>query len=666
MYANLGFYLCLLALICVLYSIYSSTISIHFKKPLYYNFAIRSINFATFALLCSGFLFLVMSIFKDYSVDYIFRNSSNDLPAFYSITSFWSSLQGSHFLWSLIIAVICLIAIHTSSKSMSNYTSYLVIFLASVLVWMFFLLISYSDPFATRLPKADDGLGMNELLQNPYMIIHPPILFFGYSSLVVPYGYAMAALCTGYITKDWIKTMKLWSLIAWTALSLGIFLGGKWAYVELGWGGYWAWDPVENSSLIPWILVTALVHGLVVQNKVSNALAKTNILLAIFAFFFSFFGTFLTRSGVLNSVHSFAQSDIGGVYLIYLGLLLVSSLILFIIQSPKLIDKNSSLNNYSWNFSKELYLVCAVMIFVVFAAIVVIGTLYPIFSEVVWKVRLNVQAPYFNAFSPWIGISLAMIMGLSSISHYYQKKITIKPYKLLLMIVIGVFCSLVFGYFVDLAYSSRWRFALQFVGSVVVFVTIFLTFYEFNHQYKRSRKKLFIFVKTNLSLFSSALAHIGVMVAVLGFFANYQGIHDNINLVKNIPVEKFGYTFEYHGIDQIKDHNALLFLASVSISKNDEFIELVSPGRSKYSTKQELLHEVDVSSNIFRDIYLVLVDYSSNSQAGNYENITLGIYINPLIKLVWSSLWIILVAGIIGVISAVIDIKTTSRKIKII
>ncbi|MCY4380983.1 MAG: cytochrome c biogenesis protein CcsA, partial [Proteobacteria bacterium] len=322
--AHLGFYLCLLALISSCYGIVASSLSIKLAQLSWSISARHAMIVAWVSVVSAAGVLWFLLISRDYSLAYIYKNSSSDLPLFYTITAFWSSLEGSHFFWSLILSGVACVSVFTMPKELFTLRPYLEIFLSALMVWMYFLLVSYSDPFAVHLPKPSQGLGMNALLQNPYMAIHPPILFIGYTALVVPYAYSMAALCYGAISQGWLRVMRQWTLVAWVFLTVGIFLGGKWAYVELGWGGYWGWDPVENSSLVPWLLTTALIHGLTLQEKTAK-LVPVNLALSILALFFSFFGTFLTRSGIVVSVHSFAESDIGKVYVVFLGMLFVLS-----------------------------------------------------------------------------------------------------------------------------------------------------------------------------------------------------------------------------------------------------------------------------------------------------------------------------------------------------
>ena len=372
----------------------------------------------------AAILLWIMLFQRDYSVLYIFENSSNDLPQLYTLTAFWSSLAGSHFFWALLLAIFSIIAHWSYSKDNEHIMPYVSMFIQAVMIWMFYLLVSFSDPFEMLYPAPENGRGMNALLQNPYMAIHPPTLFVGYTALVVPFAYAMAALCYGDITEGWLKSVRKWTVVSWTFLTAGIFLGGRWAYVELGWAGYWAWDPVENSSFVPWLFATGLLHSLIVQDKLGH-LKRLTILLAIFGFFFSFFGTFITRSGIIASVHSFAQSPVGPNYLIFLGLILFVSIVIYFLRAPLLIPANTE---KVWGVSKESALIFTQFIILIFALIILIGTIYPIVSEALTGTRFNVQAPYFNAFAPWIGLLVIVFVAIGNLMRYASDKLVISKF----------------------------------------------------------------------------------------------------------------------------------------------------------------------------------------------------------------------------------------------
>ena len=283
-----------------------------------------------------------------------------------------------------------------------------------ILAWMFYLTVSHSDPFVLNLPAPANGRGMNELLQNFYMAIHPPMLFLGYVGLAIPFAYSIAALMYGDVTEGWTKTVRRWSLFSWILLTAAITLGGRWAYVELGWAGYWAWDPVENSSFMPWLMCTALLHSLIVQEKLGQ-LKRLTIVLAILGFFMSYFGTFITRSGVISSVHAFAESPIGPNYLMFLAALMLLSTLLYALRAPSILPMDTE---KVWGISKESSLVAALFLLISFAVIVLIGTMFPIFSEAVTSQRISVQAPYFNAFAPYIGLGFIVLTAVGSLMRY--------------------------------------------------------------------------------------------------------------------------------------------------------------------------------------------------------------------------------------------------------
>ncbi len=419
MLADLGFFLLLM---CTILSGYSTLASIGAgrlrHRRLFRSARTAATTSAVFALIASGILWFLL-FQRDYTVAYIAKNSSNDLPAMYTLTAFWSSLEGSHTLWTLLLAVFSAIAVWTSSRDNEHIMPWVNMSLQGVLTWMFYMAISHSDPFIRMFPPVPNGQGMNALLQNPYMAIHPPTLFTGYTTLAIPYAYAVAALCYGDVTEGWLRAARRWALISWTFLSAGVWLGGRWAYVELGWAGYWAWDPVENSSFIPWLMATALLHSLLVQEKLGH-LKRLSIVLAVVAFFMSFFGTFLTRSGIVSSVHSFAESPIGPNYLTFLAVLMILFSALYAWRAdailPAEVDK-------AWGISKETMLIVMQFLVITFAAIVVIGTLFPIISEAVTGQRTSIQAPYFNAFAPWIGLGMIVLIGIGNVMRYQTAEI---------------------------------------------------------------------------------------------------------------------------------------------------------------------------------------------------------------------------------------------------
>ena len=417
MFGDFGFLLLFLASIESVYSVGASLCSVRLRHAPLLQSAKLGATLVCILTLSAALLLGFLFYSHDFSLQYVQRNSSTDLPLRYLLSAFWAALEGSHLLWTLLLSIVSAVAIWTVAADNRPLLPYLIAALQSVLSWMLILALTYSDPFKPLFPAASQGAGLNALLQNIYMTIHPPSLFTGYTSLSIPFAYSIAAMCYGQFPAGWARVVRRWTLFAWAFLTFGITLGGRWAYVELGWGGYWAWDPVENSSFIPWLFATALLHTLSVQAKVGQ-LGRMSLLLAMFGFFFSYLGTFITRSGIISSVHSFAQSPIGPAYLSFLFVLAAVALVLYAIRAPKLSTPSAK----SWGISRESALVFTQFLLLLFAMIVCFGTLYPIISEALIGERFNIQAPYFNTFAPYIGFGLAGGIGFGNLLRFQSNR----------------------------------------------------------------------------------------------------------------------------------------------------------------------------------------------------------------------------------------------------
>lgn len=664
--AHLGFYLCFFGLWLSGYSIWVSLLSLTRPQaqgcsPLAWQLSSqRAIIVSCVSVVLAALLLWYLFWQRDYSVAYIYKNSSHDLPPLYTITAFWSSLEGSHFFWSLILAVVGGIVITTIPPGLTPLRPYLHMVISGVMVWMYLLLVTFSDPFKLQLPPPSEGAGMNALLQNPYMAIHPPLLFVGYTALLVPYAYSMAALCFGGFLPGWAKMMRSWSLVAWIFLTLGIFIGGRWAYVELGWGGYWAWDPVENSSLVPWLLTTALIHGCMLQTR-TGKLSQVNVLLSILAFFFSFFGTFLTRSGIVVSVHSFAQSAIGKIYVVFLAVLFGISLWIYLLRKHTLRVRRPQ--EIRWGISRELMMVGGMFGLVVLAAVVTLGTLYPIISEMIGGVKVNVQAPYFNTFAPWFGGALVLLMATGAVMRYHSARLPGRRRWWLALLLASAVCAGVFARMSGVFASEGYRFSAQIVGSTLVFFTALCLGVDLSlrlrvyvqrgaaatagePRWRRYWRVAQRFMAKNLAYLGGLVAHLGFLIALLGFLGNYAGLEQVMRMEPNQPVEFMGYQFEYLGLDEVQADNAALLQAAVMVKRlgpgaEVQFAGMVSPARASYPTSDELMHEVGVISGWWRDIYLVLADLPKERHGA----VGIKFYYNPLVKLVWLAVVVMVLGG---------------------
>lgn len=642
MLADIGFFLLFMCTMLSAYSAVSSMAAGRMRHRRLYRSARVATTLSAVLCLAASLVLWFLLFAHDYSVAYIFKNSSNDLPEIYRVTAFWSSLEGSHMLWTLLLSIYSAIAIWTASRDNEHIMPWVNAALQSVLTWMFYMAITHSDPFVRMFPPQANGQGMNALLQNPYMAIHPPTLFTGYTALAIPFAYAVAALCYGDVTDGWLRTTRRWALFAWIALTCGVFLGGRWAYVELGWAGYWAWDPVENSSFIPWLMSTSLLHSLIVQEKLGQ-LKRLSIILAATGFFMSFFGTFLTRSGVVSSVHSFAESPIGPNYLAFLAGLLVLFVGLYGWRAHAVLPADT---DKVWGVSKESALVMTQFLLLTFAAIVVIGTLFPIVSEALTGQRTSIQAPYFNAFAPWIGLGLIIMIAIGNIMRFQTSKIPDARRVLLGSAIVAIPFALFIIIGGDVASTPK-KFALgaQVVGIYLCCWAMSSITMDACNRLRDLKWNVKLMWGRNRGFVGAWLAHMGILIAIIGFLGNYRGISTDITIAKGETKEFYGYQIKFDGMITVQSGNATLFQAPLTLMRDGAVLGTVYPAKSKYPTKAELLNEVGVESSFWHDLYIVIGDFERKTGA----SVTLQIHINPTVRLVWMAVFILAAGGLIAI-----------------
>lgn len=643
MLADLGFYLLFLCCLTSVYGVVAACLAAFWRHRRLYRSARLALTSVCAMTVTAAALLWFMLFQRDYSVVYIFKNSSNDLPAVYTLTAFWSALEGSHFLWTMLLSIYATIALWTYSRDNEHIMPYVAACLQAVLAWMYYLLITHSDPFLRVLPAHENGNGMNTLLQNPYMAIHPPTLFTGYTALAIPAAYGVAALAYGDITEGWLKSTRRWAIYAWCALTAGIMLGGHWAYVELGWSGYWAWDPVENSSLIPWIFCTALLHSLVVQDKLGH-LKRLSLILAFVAFFFSFFGTFITRSGVISSVHAFAESPIGPNYLLFLAAMLLVVIVLYAWRAPSILPPDT---DKVWGVSKESALVVTQFLLLTFGAIVCVGTLYPIVSEALTGERTTVQAPYFNTFAPWIGLGLIVAIAVGNIMRYQSAKIPFGRRIMLgaALVAVPMTAALVYGGDV-LATKKPFNLAAQLVGLSLSAWSLCCLTADLLMRLKSLRWRWRLFFSRNLAYFGGYVAHVGLLIAIVGLLGNYRGMQKLATLKAGESLDFYGYHVVFDGMNVAEEDNATLYEGVLALSHNGTPLGQLKPARSKYPTSTQLQHEVGLLSTFWHDFYVTLSDFDRESG----KRATFEFHINPTVRLVWLAAFIMVAGGILAIL----------------
>lgn len=502
-----------LAIVCIAASIYGAST----QQPVF-NQVARQALIANFVLVTlSGFTVVWSFVQNDFSVAYVAENSNTRLPLIYRLTALWGAHEGSLLLWlwflTLYSALVVLIHWKTHPRSMP----YVMATLAAVQVGFQVLILFLSSPFTELIPAPAEGRELNPLLQDPGLIIHPPMLYLGYVGFVVPFAFAVAALIRGNAGAEWVVATRRWTLFAWLALTSGIMLGGYWAYYELGWGGYWAWDPVENASLMPWLTGTALLHSIMAQEN-RNLFRSWNAFLAITTFALSLLGTFLVRSGVLTSVHAFAVDPTRGTYLLaFLGIVTLGGFGLLIYRADTL-RSNARLDG---SLSRESTLLFNNLFLVVAAATVFLGTLYPLVVEVMADERITVAAPYFNKTVLPIMVAVVWLMAIGPVVPWRKSNLT-RLRKLMAGPLCAALVCLLIGWFFGVR-ALLPLLALAGIGCVLASIAL--------DTWRSTKARIDISGKTwfagliatalwNRRRYGGFIVHLGVTIVVFGILAS--------------------------------------------------------------------------------------------------------------------------------------------------
>jgi cytochrome c-type biogenesis protein CcmF len=598
----------------------------------------------TMALLTlASFALFYALIKRDFSLEYTAAYNSRDLPLFYAATAFWAGQKGSLLLWAWFLSLFSSIVLIRKRNENRELMPFVVAVLMTALAFFLILLTFASDPFE-RLPiPVLDGRGLNPLLQNPGMIIHPPTLYLGYVGFVIPFAYAMAALITGKLGDSWIKATRRWTLFSWYFLGMGILLGANWAYVELGWGGYWAWDPVENASLMPWLTGTAFLHSVMIQEK-KDMLKVWNMVLIILTFSLSIFGTFITRSGVISSVHSFGQSPIGYFFLVFLAGVLVFSLSLLFRRLPALKSKDE-LDSF---LSRESTFLYNNLLFVGIAFATFWGTVFPLISEAVKGVKVSVGPPFFNQVNVPIGLALIFITGICPLIAW--RRATARNLKRnfttpLAVGLVGAIALVIIGVHKPAALIS-------FTFSIFVVTTIVMEFYRGTSARREmvgeSTFRAFVnLVWRNKRRYGGYLVHVGIVMVFVGITGSsaYKYEKEAV-LEKGQSVEVKNYRVTYRSMEFMRKENVEVSAAVLMVQKKGaEPFEMRPEKRFYYSAPDQPTTEVAINKTLKEDFYTILAAYESGGKKATFK-----FFINPLVSWIWAGGLVLTIGTIIAML----------------
>lgn len=550
--------------------------------------------FVLISFVCLGYAFAT----DDFSVAYVANHSNSQLPAQYKLSAIWGGHEGSLLLWALILTGWTLaVSIFSKDLPLDMLARVLSVMGMISIGFILFLLLT-SSPFERYLPQFPaDGADLNPLLQDFGLIVHPPLLYMGYVGFSVAFAFAIAALLSGRLDTAWARWSRPWTNVAWAFLAMGITLGSWWAYYELGWGGWWFWDPVENASLMPWLVGTALVHSLAATEK-RGVFKSWTLLLAILAFSLSLLGTFLVRSGVLTSVHAFASDPERGLFiLILLAITIGGSLTLFAIKTPNV----QSESRFSW-LSRETLILINNVFLTVMAMTVLLGTLYPLLIDALDGGKISVGPPYFNAV--FVPIMSLMTLGLGiSISVRWRDTSIDQVIKALWKPALA---SLLIGLAFPFIYGSGFDFSV-FLGISISLWIILTISLEFIGKFKHADNIFTKLKQLPMSYYGMILAHLGVAVVAIGItLVSVYSEERDIRMVSGDKVTVAGYEFEFKGTQKVQGPNYTADRGQIIVRDGDSIIATLHPEKRHYSVKNDVMTEADIDQGFFRDLFVAL------------------------------------------------------------
>ncbi len=599
----------------------------------------RSAAVAQFALVALAFACLAYSfVTSDFSVELVAQHSNTQLPLHYRFAATWGSHEGSLLLWMLMLTGWALAVALRSASLPAPFVARVLAVMGLVGVGFLLFMLLTSNPFLRLVPAAPEGRDLNPLLQDPGMVIHPPMLYMGYVGFSVAFAFSIAALMAGKLDATWARWSRPWTIAAWAFLTIGIALGSWWAYYELGWGGWWFWDPVENASFMPWLVGTALVHSLAVTEK-RGTFRSWTVLLAILAFSLSLLGTFLVRSGVLTSVHAFATDPTRGVFiLLFLAIVTGGSLLLYALRAGA-VGGGAGFAPVS----RESLLLANNILLVVACASVLLGTLYPLVIDAMNLGKISVGPPYFDAVFAALTAPLAFLVGVGPLASW--RKAALPDLWTRLKWALGV--AIVAAVVVPLAHGRLSpMIALGiFLAAWIAAATVALVA---ERLWRTPRPGLMAKLRANSAAwYGMAIAHLGVAVFIAGVtLVKGYGIEHNVTLDKGQTVEVGGYAFTFQGVIPVDGPNYAGVSGIVEMRRNGVLVETLHPQKRIYRASGMPMTEAAIDAGIFGDRYVSLGEpVSDKGEEGPWA---LRVYIKPFVDWIWGGCFLMALGGFVA------------------
>jgi cytochrome c-type biogenesis protein CcmF len=565
----------------------------------------------------------------NFAIKYVDRYSDSAMPMFYKITAYWGGLDGSIMFWVFLLSLFGAMAVKVNRESHRELIPYVVAVIALVQMFFLFLMVVHTNPFSTYLTHVPpDGRGLNPLLQNPYMVIHPPALYIGFVGMTIPFAFGMAALITGYLDDSWLRAVRRWTLVSWLFLSFGLALGMIWAYEELGWGGYWGWDPVENAGLLPWFTATAFLHSVLVQER-RGMLKVWNVTLVILTFFLTIFGTFMTRSGVVQSVHAFGEDRaLAWMFTVFMVALLAISFGFVLYRLP-LLKARHELDSWA---SREAAFLANNWVLLFSAVFVLFATMFPTLSEAIAGQRLTVGPPFFNKWMLPIGLILLFLTGVGPLLAWRKSTVSNMRYQFLWP---GLF-AVVVGVGLWAVGLRVWTSGLCFALSGFVVGTIAQEFWR-GARVRQGATGTDVFtamiglVSKSHRRYGGYVVHLGIVLMFLGFAGEGYKKEEQLLLQPGQQTTVGAFTVRHDAVRVSRDAQKQMVTGHVTVFENGKEIGSMHPAKWYFNKREdEPTTEVAIRRGFWEDLYIVMAAFDVENQSASFH-----VVVNPLVNWIW-------------------------------
>ena len=637
---SIGYGALALALAISIYTAVASIIGARRGSPKLAESAQKGITAAAVLVTLASAILIYLLITRDFQVEYVYRYVSTYSPTVYVLAAFWAGQEGSLLLWLWLLTIFSALIARREENWSQELKPYALAVLALCQAFFALLLVFASNPFATSLTKPTEGFGMNPLLENFWMIIHPPVVFVGYAAYTIPFAFAIAALITGKLGEEWIRGIRRWNLFSWLFLGLGIILGAWWAYLELGWGGYWGWDPVENASLIPWLVGTAFLHSATMQER-RGIFKVWNIALAVMTFVLCIFATFVTRSGIIQSVHAFGESVIGYYFLAFLVVVLAVSLGLTFYRRRELASEMEMKSL----LSREAGFLLNNLLFVGLALAVFIGTVFPAVSEIVRGVQVALGASFFErVFSP-LALALVVLIGVCPRLGWRQTssrrflRSLLYPGIIALALAVVIFIQGITEPFALLSFA-----VCAFVASSILWEFLRGTMARHRstgEDYLLAFRRL---ITKNRRRYGGYLVHLSIVIITMGVIgSSLYKIEYQVALAEGETVTVKDYTLEHEGFWVETTPGKHRFATPLGVYRDNKRIATLVPEKNFHWNVEQWVTEVAIRTSLKEDLYVILSSMAEDGSA------TFQILINPLVVWLWIGGGLLLVGTTVAI-----------------